>query len=108
MHQAKIRAPAFLNANNIINKSFDGTRTGNISTSQDFKSTIEHNDITELLNKSFGQKKTMESVQKPGQKTNYIKLPNRIPKGTQAWRPETLPNMDNSIIYESDTVDFIY
>jgi len=94
----------FLNADSIINKSFDATKYGHVSISQDLKNTIDYNDSTDSFNKSNVSKKLIEFLQKPSYKADDLKSSNKMTKVIKAYRPEAMPNMDRSIRQESGKV----
>jgi len=92
----------YFNAENIINKSFDATKTGIISMSQDLKNTIDYNDSTDSFNKSYISKKLIDFLKQPAYKADDLKSSNKMSKVIKAYRPENISRIDRSMRHDSE------
>jgi len=101
--QNRTRPPIMSKPDPGLNKSFEGPKRGHLSTSQDMKNHAHSKDV----NKINMQKNFMDYVRKSVLTTEDNRITTNTSKVMKAYQPKTLPNMENSVRYESDRVDNI-
>ncbi len=102
--QNRTRPPMMSKPDPGLNKSFEGSKRGHLSTSQEQKNHANPKDV----NKINMQKNFMDYVRKSVLTTEDNRINTNTSKVMKAYKPKTLPNMDNSVRYESDRVDSIH